>query len=946
MLIMGGKRFQVFFLSILSTGYLLLFSNQAVFAQQPVPIQSQATSVLLAQAREMMEAGTPETLLPYLKEILVRLEGNTTDDAKATRAFCMYQIGVCQMQAEKYADAAASFGTFIKNYPEDSSASLAALLTAESYAMLQNWSAAETAVRPLLEDKRFEASRRLTVRQLLSEALYRQQKWKEATVPLLEIFKQADREESRSSAALMLAVCYAKSDDFENLNRFLPFCGDSVRQDAGLNMALIETGDKKSADGDYQNALKLYRMVFMKEELIAHYERQMAEIKKILAEPFVQRIGATRSTYDEAHRLKQLQYDRMANQLETIKAGPNYDLDIALREARCYAGLKRDWVAYMVYNHIYTAAPATEPAEESRFQAFMLLLNMPQEQDAALKEGLAYLDHYPSNKYTDEVSLNLTQLLLTTGKVDEAQAMGQKALKLSPNHRFLDQVRYLLAFIDFQKQNYEAARTAFADILARWPTGAYAEASEYWRAMCCLFLAQYSDAISAFKGYLANPAYPKKSFEEDASYRLGIALYGAGDFTGAEAVFRRFLDKYPASMLRSEAFCMLGDLRGAEGELDVALNFYTKGLESASNPEQENYAVFQAAKVYELQKNYPAIVTLMKNYLRDRGEDGNFAGAGFWMGKAYKAMNQYSNAISTYVDAVVRFGNNPSNDNVDLILRELIKEYKSEQGQAEKAGFINTLSGALRKAENRKEITLALRLQTFFAYTAQGAERERYVSAILKDGNIEKAGALTLQLFAEEALRRRDYALVHKVYARFMSTYEASDILPDVMNIELAALVQEAKYPAAEALAEDITGRFGYQPQIGLTRKLKADALRLSKKYDDAIKTYNELFAVREWRGPLTPEALYWIGVCSAAQGKTDEAFAFFQRVYVLYEGYTDWSARAYEGSFQCLEKLGRKEDMVKTLHEMLSKPDIAATPEGKKAQTLLAKLEPAGGGK
>jgi tetratricopeptide (TPR) repeat protein len=167
-----------------------------------------------------------------------------------------------------------------------------------------------------------------------------------------------------------------------------------------------------------------------------------------------------------------------------------------------------------------------------------------------------------------------------------------------------------------------------------------------------------------------------------------------------------------------------------------------------------------------------------------------------------------------------------------------------------------------------------------------------------------------------------------------------------MMNNKLIALVQEAKYPEAIALAEDITGRFGCQTKVGLTRKLKADALRLSNQYDAAIKTYNELFAVREWRGRMTPEALYGIGCCLDAQGKSGEAFAFFQRVYVLYEGYTGWSAKAYEGSIQCLEKLGRRADALKTLQEMLSKADVAATPEGQRARVLLDKLAPAGGGK
>ena len=914
------------------------------FAQKPVPVEVQATSVLLARARQMLEEGPPETLLSYLKELLVRLEGNQVSDAQAARAFCMFQIGVCRLQLSQYAEAASAFDTFIKEYPDDSSASLAALLSAEAYALQQNWADAEKTGRPLLKDKKFDTKRHLTVRQILSEALYRQQKWNEATVPLLEVFSLADREEVRSSAALMLVVCYAKNDDFDNLNKFLPYCGDSVRQDAGLNMALIEMADKKSAAGEYQDALKLYRMIFMKEELIAHYERQLTAIKKALDAPFVQRIGATRSEYDETIRLKKMQYDRMSEQLKGIKGGADYDLDIALRKARCYAGLQSNEVAYAMYKEIYTKAPAHALAEESRFRAFMLVLNMPQKHEDALNEGRAYLDRYPADKYTDEVTLNLMQLLLTSGKVDAAQEMGRTALGLSPEHRFMEQVRYLLAFIDFKKQNYETALEGFAEIQSRWPSGSCAEASEYWSAMCHLFMAQYDKAIEALESYLGNPAYAKKSFDEDASYRLGLAFYGKGDFPEAEKVFRRFLETYPDSGLQSEALCMLGDLRSADGGLDAALELYLKGRAAAKNRDQVNYAVFQTAKVYERQKNYQAIIKLMESYQQGPREEVNLARAGFWTGRAYKALDQYRQAVAAYMNTVTRVGNDPSDDNVDMILRELIREFRSEEGQAYKDDFTNWFTAALRQAESRNEETLVLRLQALFVYITDGTAKDLYVRKILEEPSFEKSGALPLLLLAEESLRCQDYDRVDKVYDYFSGVFKSSELLPDVLNCKLSALVQNGRYQDAVVLAEEAITRFGSQAQLGLTRKLKADALRLLKKYDAAIKMYNELFAVREWRGPLIPESLYQIGICLEAQGKNEEAFAFFQRVYVLYEGYTGWSAKSYEGSVRCLEKMGRREDVLKTLREMLSNAEIAATPEGERARTQLLRLAPSGG--
>ena len=84
---------------------------------------------------------------------------------------------------------------------------------------------------------------------------------------------------------------------------------------------------------------------------------------------------------------------------------------------------------------------------------------------------------------------------------------------------------------------------------------------------------------------------------------------------------------------------------------------------------------------------------------------------------------------------------------------------------------------------------------------------------------------------------------------------------------------------------------------------------------------------------------LYWIGSCRYEQGRTEEAFAFFQRVYVLYEGYPEWTSKAYEGSVNCLRKLGRQEEVIKTLREMAGNAAVAATPEGLRAKAELDKL-------
>ncbi|MBT8046063.1 MAG: tetratricopeptide repeat protein, partial [Pontiella sp.] len=145
-------------------------------------------------------------------------------------------------------------------------------------------------------------------------------------------------------------------------------------------------------------------------------------------------------------------------------------------------------------------------------------------------------------------------------------------------------------------------------------------------------------------------------------------------------------------------------------------------------------------------------------------------------------------------------------------------------------------------------------------------------------------------------------------------------------------------------LSEEILLKFGYSKSVGMARKRRGDAFRLQGRFEEALEAYKEVLSVREWRGELTPEALYYSGICKMKLGEVEEAFAFFQRIYVLYEEYLQWVAPAYAKSIECLELLGdREQDIMNTIEEMLANEAVAATPEGANARKLLGELEPVG---
>jgi tetratricopeptide (TPR) repeat protein len=632
-------------------------------------------------------------------------------------------------------------------------------------------------------------------------------------------------------------------------------------------------------------------------------------------------------------------YDRMLKEQQDLKTR-NYDLELMMRMAQCYEAMERYWPPYLIFKHIYTTFPQNPLAERCRYFAFQSLLAL-KERAPAKTAGYAYMELYPQGRFHDEVTLSLMHLHLAMNEAKTADALGRSLLTKVPAHRFVDQVSYLLGYIQFEWQNYEAALKIFSETAEKWPKGACVQESIYWTGVCYLFLERFDEAIATFEGYLANPAWEKKEFIEEATYRLGMALFGKGDIAKSEEIFQRFLAQFPESGLRSEVLAMAGNLRGAAGDLNAKLDYYRQAQASATTSEQKTRAVFQTAEVYKLQKNYAGIIALMEEYLAKSDGKGDFAEAGRWMIESCRTPDEYDKALDVCGKTLARYGNDPQIDSIDRLIENLAKEKSgADQGIAFSKLIKSRLGDDLDAAgRDGGKKTLYLRLTALFAEISQGADREPYVTNLLSEKDLNAFSPFTLLLFAKESAARGDVKRVQAAYDQFLKAFKSSDLMLDVVNVEVSALLNAGMYKEALTMAKGSLEQFSGYPNAGLTQKLAADALRLMKDYDGAVEQYNRFLTVREWRGPLTPQALYWTGFCRYEQGRPEEAFAFFQRVYVLYDGYPEWASKAYEGSVNCLRKLGRQEEVVKTLREMVGNAAVAATPEGRRAKAELDKL-------
>jgi len=902
--------------NILISGCLLCFSAVSSFAQEdpaPVPISEQATSTLLGSARELLEGLHSEEAIPYLQEILIRLEGLNDEDTVNIRLTCMYQLGMCYLETQKFPEAADLFNAFLQTYPKDKAVPMAQFLILEAYAWQPDSSLMTAYIEQLKTSGKLDR--------------------------LLSVFSDPQNADACRHAALSLVTAYARSADLENVRRFFPCCDAQARSDVGLNVALMEGGDLAFGQKDYIRALELYRTVRMSGELLAAYDQRLATLKEELASKPAWVSYKQRDAQEAGRVADRARYAQMLSERNDLKAR-NYDLELMIRLARCYEAMERYWPSYLIFEHVYTDFPQNPLAEQCRYFAVQSMTSL-KEYALAKAAGYAYMERYPQGSFHDEVTLSLMNLHLAMNEADTADTLGRSLLTQTPPHRFADRVSYLMGHIQYEAKNYEAALKIFSETVKKWPDGAFAQEAAYLTGMCYLSSERFDEAIAAFEGYLANPARDKKDFAEEATYRLGMAFFGKGDLAKSEETFQRFLTRFPESSLRPQVLSMAGNLRGAAGDVNAKLDYYRQAQAGAGSAEQKARAVFQTAEVYKLQKNYAGIIALMDEYLANSDDNGDFAEAGRWIIESCRTPDEYDKALDACGKALIKYGNDPQLDSIDRLIEVLVKGVPGrDQGVAFAKRIKSRLGDDLDSASRDSgKKTIYLRLTALFAEISQGPEREPYVTNLLSEKSLNAFSPFTLLLFAKESAARGDMKRVQAAYDQFLKAFRSSDLMLDVVNAEVSALLNADMYKEALTLAQGNLEQFSGYPNAGLTQKLAADALRLMKDYDGAVEQYNRFLTIREWRGPLTPQVLYWVGLCRYEQGRTEEAFAFFQRVYVLYDGYPEWTSKAYEGSVNCLRKLGRQEEVIKTLREMVGNAAVAATPEGRRARAELDNL-------
>ncbi len=868
-----------------------------------------------------------------------------------------YSIGSAWFNAGEYSKAITAFKDYQAKFPKGPHGGAAAFAIAQSNFLNKNYKEAAAQMAAL------ETDRLLREQALLfeGEALKAAGKTDDAIRVLEKLVANEIASSDAVRGATMLAQLYAEKAGGDKTLRILErihqriALADNIIE---LNALTVDLGDRFYKKGQYKEALACYHLAWPREQVVRLEQERIAAFQRQVE----QNLGTARGNPSEITRLAAINHglqDRIASAqklLAEFEKLPSVTPAIYLRLARCFYELDCKWESIVVNQEVLDRFQQVPEREPALFGSIVALAEVHQSQRAE-RECDAYLRDFPNGPNAPTVGYLSGVIALQAGDPRRAESYFGRILEEQPKSPFREQIRYLLGNAKFSAGNYNEAGAAYQDYLKEFPKGANLEDVKYRIILCALFAGKYQEAMNQLRNYLAK--HPSGTFVPDARYRLAVCKYAASLYDKVIGDCQAWEREFPDNPQLGEVLALLGDAYAASDRQAAAIPVYIRSYQTAGTDEVMNYSLFAASKLLQKQSEWNKVAELFSGFIKDKPGNPTGVSAIYWLGKAKAHEGKADEAKQLAADTIRKYIADPSRETVEQLITQL-------------AQLCVVAGGA---DAGRRDATAGQPGSTPPATTDAGAELDRLLASLATEDS-PTAKARILFAKAELARLRQQPAEAEKSLARIAASFKPEVLSPLLLGETGDYLLSKDKSDQAaafyERLLEDYPksqmvdyayyglGEIAYQKKdynkalryftegtekIAAAQKLKdlslgrARTLLALGKLDQAQQGFEQVASVRQWRGEATACSVYSLGQIAARRGKWAEANAYFQRVYVGYQKFLPWVAKAYIASGQSFEKLGKKQEATNTYRELLRNQKLTSFSEAAEARKRLDAL-------
>jgi TolA-binding protein/thioredoxin-like negative regulator of GroEL len=807
----------------------------------------------------------------------------------------------------------------------------------------------------------FTADELIMLHLTLAESYFNLEQWAECIAPFEYVIARTPNEQRKGYGIMQIINALIEIPDFDRITAWIPqLYRTSARYDIRVNLALMNAAAALYDAGEYDSALPLYRMILPRDELVVYQESRIRDIR--IAHGLPPELGAE-MTADEMMLFgvadereaeteeknvetglledKPKELIEQENLIIALKELPPYENDIDYRMADLYKTVERHWEGLRFFDRVFAASPESEIGERSIYEIVDTLIEALDEPEEAERRGFKYMADYPRGITPRQIAYMLNGYHQKRESMEAVKAIkpyldGLERTNDATIVKYDTELYFMQAVADLMLLNYEEAEKGFKYVLDEFPESHQEANSLYWYGMAKLFLQKYADAHPDFESYIKR--FPTETYVDECQFQAGVCLFGMEKYDEAQERFSYVINTWPDSSVFPEACSMRGDIYGSKGLLDEAIADYERAIAAAKKPNQATYAVFQMAAVYEAEDRYDEIIRVAEAYLDRWQAEADIAKALFWIGKTRIQQKRFDEAVSTYLDAIVKYGMDVKQDGVDLMIAELVKVSAIFLDTEHQDQLKADLEAALAETD---DLTLQLRLRVTLAKLSM-TETELGTQLINELPDLEHASPPVLACICEASFENEDYTRAEELLRIFIIQFEESEYMRAAYKLRGFGQYAAQDYEGAMQTIEEAQETYGTDHDVAWAQLMKARVLLDQGKIDEAREANKNLLTVPSWRGEPVAQATYQLGQVEEKAGDPLKAHGYYQRAYFQYKGHAGghWAAEGYLASARCLKKIGFENDSRNTYRAMLFDPYVNTLPQAEDARQALGTAE------
>lgn len=930
-------------------------------AAPPAPAVNSPAALnrLFTDAEAAFAAKDYPTAVTKIQELLKALGPNKD----APLELLYFNIGLGNLLGDKTADAEAAFRDCVKRFPKGEYASRCHLGIGRACMLQETPEKKQGAIEALkiaAADPKYRSEAGLWLGQVYTEL----SKHEEALAVFRSLMGSDVRTPQQTTAAVEVLGLLADAGKLEDLAVYL----ERISHQAGVRDALawfanqvVVRGDELVGTQSYEAALIIYRSVPPRSQILETQAialesmRKDAKILETRVEAEKTKALNQHSNASELLNALKPAIDLAENAMKAIEEKTDLDAALLMRRGRCLFYLDRYEEALVCFRTLRTKYAATADAKSAAYAEIVILnklKNIPE-----IKERCEqFLRKYPDAENTEQVATLAGEVLVQSGNWKEVGAFYRGLETKFPKSESLERYIFFQGLAYFQEGTFAESSPLFEKFLKTYPDSPLVENALYYVAMSNFLDNKYKETLASCREYLTR--FPDGRYAGDMRYRLSFIDFNDKDEDQSAKIIRElgaFLAEHPDDDANGSILCLMADTHKKKEQEQEALDAYQKAVWTDSPDDVIQYALDTATAILQGRKDWVAIASLHGTFLQRKPDSQMALLSATWVAKAKVREGKSAEAADLLANAMKARIANPSSEQVEFIIDELVKTLvpRKKPADIDVEAIDKQLVEILGKIViGQENATTAARIYYARARLAQMLKRNDRSDLYLKGiatTNAKDPSGLSPALLAVSGdilLKTGDLDGAEAMFKRLSDRYRES-MFSDAGPVGLGFVALARKQPdEALKIFDDALENNPGMSRFKEATLGKLEALVELNKLEPAEKLSLQIVGDKMFRGETAGKAYLLLARVyrkqAANAGGEDaselrkKAHGTYQRVYVAYQSTPDVCAEAYWQAYETAKELNEEGLAAETLKALAIHPKLQNTPPAKKAAGMV----------